>query len=267
MLKKNFIIIIFSLLTACQNNSNEVVKPSVSMVKDTFNYLPTSTTGQIVHHHFYTLSYDEPYENAEWVAYALSPKQLSSRKIERPWFVRDPLVKTKSAYYKNYYPNGYEKGHLLPAADRRFSVAAFDETFYTSNVSPMDHNFNSGIWNNLERQVRYWAKRYGKLYIVTGGVLKPGLERIGRERVAVPDYFYKIVLDYNHPKKARMIGFLVPHKDSDQDLRKFVVPVDRIEKLTGIDFFPALPDALENKLEAGKQPEKWRFVKFEAWQR
>jgi len=268
---KRFLPILLWLLIllagSCQNNRQTDTTLPVTIEKDTFNYLPTSTTGQVVKHHYYTLSYNEKYENAEWVAYSLSPKQLSKRQIERPRFIRDPLVKTRSAHYKNYYPNGYEKGHLLPAADRRFSIDAFDETFYTSNVSPMDHYFNSGIWNQLEKQVRYWTKRYGKLYIVTGGILQPGLERIGRERVAVPDYFYKIVLDYKNPKKARLIGFLIPHKDLQEDLKDFVVPVDSIEKLTGIDFFPALPDTMENQLEASKHPEQWRFVKFESWQR
>ena len=267
MLKKFIYFIITSLMIGCQNNTSISQEPAVNIEKDTFNYLPTSTTGQVVKHHYYSLSYNEDYENAEWVAYSLSPKQLSYRQIERPRFIRDPQVKTKSAHYKNYYPNGYEKGHLLPAADRRFSTEAFDETFYTSNVSPMDHYFNSGIWNNLEKQVRYWVKRYGKLYIVTGGILQPGLERIGREEVAVPDYFYKIVLDYKNPDKVRMIGFLVPHKDLDKPLKNFVVPVDSIETITDIDFFPALPDSIENKVEAGKHPEKWRFVKFESWQR
>ncbi len=269
-MKLSFQILFITIFAfSCQNNPEQKIAESQKTVvtKDSFNYLPVSTTGQVVRHHYYTLSYNEAYENAEWVAYSLGPSQISHRRIKRPHFTRDPLVKTQSAYYKNYYPNGYEKGHLLPAADRRFSVEAFDETFYTSNVSPMKHSFNSGIWNRLEKQVRYWVKRYGKLYIVTGGVLQRGLERIGSEHVAVPRYFYKIILDYKQPHKARMIGFLIPHKDLYEDLKDFAVPVDSIEKLTGIDFFPALPDSLENRLEAEKHPEQWRFVRFEDWER
>lgn len=265
---KQFVIFIALLTIVSCQPGNQKTQPEKRFVKekDTFNFLPTSTTGQVVHHDYYSLSYNEDYENAEWTAYSLSPKQISSQQIERPYFIRDPEVKTKSAHYKNYYPNGYEKGHLVPAADMRFDIDAFDDTFYTSNVSPMDHYFNSGIWNNLEKQVRYWVKRYGKLYIVTGGILQPGLERIGREKVAVPDYFYKVILDYKNPKKPRIIGFIIPHKGIEADLRDFVVPVDSIEKQTGIDFFPTLPDDIENKIEAEKHPEQWRFVKFESWQ-
>jgi len=260
-----FLFFIFAL--ACQPKPEKPVNDEFSKRTQNDTLLPTSTTGQVVKHHYYTLSYNEDYENPEWVAYSLSPKQISRRQIDRPRFIRDPLVKTRSAHYKNYYPNGYEKGHLVPAADMRFDTLAFDETFYTSNVSPMDHYFNSGIWNNLEKQVRYWVKRYGDLYIVTGGILQDGLERIGREQVAVPDEFYKIILDYKEPKHPRMIAFIIPHKDlPDSDLRDFVVPVDSIEKRTGIDFFPALPDEIENKLEAETHPREWKFVHFESWQ-
>ncbi len=273
-MKKIIVLIILSLcFSACENETKfadepgrkEIKKIEQSIKKDTFNYLPTSTTGQVVHHKYYTLSYDEDYENSEWVAYSLSPKQLSRAQRQRPYFIRDPDVKTESAHYKNYYPNGYEKGHLVPAADMRFSEQAFNQTFYTSNVSPQDHEFNAGIWNDLEKQVRYWVKRYGKLYIITGGILKKNLERIGREGVAVPDYFYKIILDKNNPKHPRMIGFIIPHKASKETLKTFIVSIDSIEKRTGIDFFSSLPDSLEEHLESTVHPEEWKFVHFERY--
>jgi endonuclease G len=269
--KQITVIIILFLFTgyfSCENPSHTKPRSSQEIkqnIKDSFNYLPTSTTGEIVYHKYYSLSYHEEYENPEWVAYSLSPEQISKAQRKRPYFIRDPKVSTRSAHYKNYYPNGYEKGHLLPAADRRFNEEAFDETFYTSNVAPMDHYFNSGIWNDLEKQVRYWAKRYGKLYIVTGGVLKPGLERIGRENVAVPDEFYKIILDNNNPDKPKMIGFLIKHHDSLVSPKVFVVSVDSIEKITGIDFFPSLPDSIENNIEKEVHPEKWKFVHFKRY--
>ena len=261
-----FLLFLLILLSFSCNNeqSSKENDENFSIKKDTFNFLPTSTTGQVVHHKYYTLSYNEKYENSEWVAYVLTKKEVSKAQRKRPYFIRDPKVKTRSPSYKDYYPYGYEKGHLVPAADRRFSEEAFDETFYTSNVSPMDHYFNGGIWNDLEKQVRYWAKRYGKLYVITGGVLKPGLERISREQVAVPDYFYKIVFDYN-PKHPKMIGFLIKHHDSLVSPKVFAVPVDSIEKITGIDFFPALPDSLENKLEAENKPNQWKFVHFQRY--
>lgn len=221
-------------------------------------YLPTSTTREVVMHQFYTLSYNEKYEQAEWVAYELKKNQLSHANLERPFFIDDPMVETGSASWKNYKRSGYDKGHLCPAADRRFSRTAFDETFYTSNISPQLNEFNAGIWNRLEQKTRYWAAKYDGLYVITGGVLTPGLKSIGKENVAVPKYFYKILLD-NSRGEYKTIAFLVPHQDSEKPLYSFVVSIDEIEKMTGIDFFPKLPDAIENKLEKSSDYKSWSF--------
>lgn len=219
-------------------------------------YLPKSTTGNVVSHTFYSLSYNEPYEQAEWVAYELQKNQLSQNEFERPYFVQDRLVKSKSADWRNYKNSGYDRGHLCPAGDRRFAYDAYFETFLTSNISPQNHDFNAGIWNKLEQKVRYWAKKYDGVYVVTGGVLKKGLKTIGDEKVAVPEYFYKIVVDANSGKH-KAIGFLIPNKPTSDSFYNYVVSIDKIEKETGIDFFYKLPDTLENALE--------REVNLKAW--
>ena len=221
-------------------------------------FLPTSTTGQIVHHQNYSLSYSEPYEQAEWVAYELKSSHLSSTNHKRPYFEIDNAVKSGAAHWRNYKQSGYDRGHLCPAGDRRFSKAAHDETFLTSNISPQEHQFNAGVWNRLEQKVRCWAKKYDGVFVVTGGILKDGLKTIGEERVAVPNQFYKIVLD-NTNGKPKMLAFLLNHNDSDMPLYKFVVSVDEVEKLTGIDFFPELNDAIENKIEASSSYKNWSF--------
>jgi endonuclease G len=223
-----------------------------------FDYLPTSTTGQVVHHQFYSLSYNEKYEQAEWVAYELTQKQLSNISIKRPFFEKDPKVTTQSAHYKNFKNSGYNKGHLCPAGDRKFSLEAYNETFFTSNISPQTYEFNGGVWNRLEEKVRYWAQKYQKLYIVTGGVLTPNLKTIGSEKVAVPQYFYKIILHYN-VSEIKAIAFLMPHEKSEKGLYQFVTNIDEIEILTGIDFFPELPDELENKIEKSSDYKHWAF--------
>lgn len=230
---------------------------SVKNISD-FDFLPTSTTGQVVHHQFYSLSYNEKYEQAEWVAYELTQKQLSSIAIKRPYFEKDPKVTTQSAHYKNFKDSGYNKGHLCPAGDRKFSVEAYNETFFTSNISPQSYEFNGGVWNRLEEKVRYWAQKYQKLYIVTGGVLTPNLKTIGSEKVAVPQYFYKIILNYNAPK-IKAIAFLMPHEKSEKGLYQFVTSIDEIETLTGIDFFPKLPDKIENEIEKSSSYKNWAF--------
>ena len=230
---------------------------SITIEKD-ISFQPTSTTGEIVHHPYYSLSYDEKYEQAEWVAYTLTANQIRHTKFKRPYFERDKKVKTKSAHYKNYSNSGYNKGHLCPAGDRKFSKEAYDETFLMSNVSPQTNAFNAGVWNRLEQKTRYWATKYKGIFVVTGGVLKPNLKTIGREKVSVPKEFYKIILDYTEPE-IKAIAFLVPHRDSNKALYSFVTSIDAIEKLTSIDFFPNLPDEIENKLEAKSSYKQWSF--------
>lgn len=219
-------------------------------------FLPSSTTGQIVHHDGYSLSYNEKYEQAEWVAYELKQSHLENTNFKRPYFEIDKAVKTKAAHWKNYKQSGYDRGHLCPAADRKYSIEAHDETFLTSNISPQLHEFNSGIWNSLEQKVRYWAEKYDGVYVVTGGVLKGELPTIGDEKVGVPNYFFKVLLDYNNDK-PKAIAFLLEHEETNKALHYFVVPIDTIEHLTGLDFFPNLNDDLEERLESSNSYKEW----------
>jgi endonuclease G, mitochondrial len=114
------------------------------------------------------------------------------------------------------------------------------------------------VWKRLEEKTRYWAAKYDGIYVVTGGVLKAPLKTIGREKVSVPQYFYKILLDKSNGK-YKMIAFLIPNQKSDKPLYAFVVSVDSIEKMTGIDFFPKLDDKTENRLEKGNDYKSWSF--------
>ena len=237
-------------------SSNAVVKnEGFSKV---FDYRPSSTTKQIIYHDYYTLSYNEKYEQAEWVAYELKLEYLVKNKFKRPLFIKDPKVITSSADWRNYKKSGYDKGHLCPAADMDFSKVAFKETFFTSNISPQLHVFNNGVWKRLEEKVRYWAHKYDGIYVVTGGVLNTSLRTIGKEKVAVPKYFYKILMDDTNGK-YRMIAFMIPNEKSDKPLYSFVVSVDSVEKITGIDFFPKLVDETEDRLEKSSDYKAWSF--------
>lgn len=243
-------------------NSKDTItqKDSETIDNKGFNYFPSSTENEIIAHNNYTLSYIEKYEQAEWVAYELKKNELnySNNNFERPFFIEDPKVESGSADWRNYKKSGYDKGHLCPAGDRKFSKKAFEETFYTSNISPQRHDFNEGVWNRLEQKVRYWAGKYDGIYVVTGGVFTDNMKTIGREDVAVPNYFYKVLLDTSRDE-LKMIAFLVPHEDSDLPLYEFVVSVDELEKMTGIDFYPKLDDGIENRLEQNANYKSWSF--------
>lgn len=218
--------------------------------------LPESTTGSVVQHVHYMLSYHEAYEQAEWVAYVLDKRHLTYDDRERPYFIEDPRVKTKSADWRNYRGSGYERGHLCPAGDRRYSEDAYKETFYTSNISPQKADFNAGVWNRLEQQVRSWGKRYGRVIIITGGILEKGLPVIGDEEVAVPGAYYKIIVRGDAGNPA-ILAFLIPHRETEAPLSRFLVSVDSLEARTNIDFFKALPEEIQTRVEAGVSREGW----------
>ena len=220
------------------------------------SFLPASTTGELIAHAYFSLSYSEEDEQAEWVAYELKKEHLSKNDFKRPYFVEDRDVKSKSADWRNYKNSGYDRGHLCPAGDRRFDYDAYHETFLTSNISPQNNKFNSGIWNSLEQKVRYWANKYDGVYVVTGGVLKEGLKSIGEEDVSVPEHFYKIVVDFSD-KKYKSIAFLLPNQPTEDSFYDYVVAIDKIEELTGIDFFPDLEDDLENRMEKEIDLKAW----------
>ncbi len=221
--------------------------------------VPSSSDGEVIEHDHYTLSYLEDFEQAEWVLYTLKKDQLTRDLRERPEFLEDPYVRTKSADWRNYRGSGYNRGHLCPAGDRRFNELAYRETFYTSNIVPQHPDFNAGIWNDLEKQVRIWCKSYGSLGIVTGGVLEPGLRRIGEEGVAVPRWFYKIVMR-GTAHELEVLGFLFPHDPDTGSLEQYLVSIDEIEAKTGIDFLKQLPDDVEDKLESAVSSVSWRFT-------
>ncbi|UYW01335.1 DNA/RNA non-specific endonuclease [Flavobacterium agricola] len=236
-----------------ENNSFDAVLPTEAVSFPVFT--PSSTTGVVIARETFTFSYNEDHEQAEWVAYYLTRKDIQPKKYKRPYFNQDPLVKTKSADWKNYKNVIYNRGHLLPAADRRASFEDYQETFYTSNISPQLPEFNAGVWNDLEQKVRNWASKYDSLYVVTGGVLSDNLPHIGYEKVSVPNYFYKVVATKD---ASKMIAFLVPHQaQNKKQLKEFVVAVDSIEKLTGIDFFEQLPINFQAEKESQTNYNEW----------
>jgi len=223
--------------------------------------IPTSKYDVVQHTHF-ALGYDEKHEQAAWVAYKLEARETRGRAEREDDFRPDPAVATKSATPSDYARSGHDRGHLAPAADFKFSKKAMSESFFMSNMSPQKPRFNRGIWKELEEQVRTWVKKDKAYYIVTGPVLSGSRYRkIGRKnKISVPKYYYKILLDMEEPE-IKAIAFLMENKGSEKPLSSFVVSIDRIEQMTGIDFFPNLPDDLEKKLEASASTKNWNFDK------
>jgi endonuclease G, mitochondrial len=219
-------------------------------------FMPAKTSGEIVRHKAFILNYQEDYEQASWVLHRLLAKASGGKAPRSNEFMPDPEVSSGSAKSYDYGRSGYDKGHLCPAGDFKYDKELEDETFYMSNMSPQVGDFNRGIWNDMEQLIRRWAKKRGSLIVVTGPVLKKGLETIGRStQIAVPEQYYKILYD---PEAKQAIAILMPNKGIfDQLIRDFVVPIDQVEKLTGIDFFTKLPDSLEKQLETNANVDDW----------
>ncbi len=230
--------------------------------------LPTSTTGEVIKHEYYALSYSEEHEQAEWVAYELTREGIQAPNSPRPNNFRpDPKVRKASASKGDYRGSGYDRGHMVPAGDMNFSERAISETFYMSNMSPQIRNFNGGIWRELEENVRDWAYKNRHLYVVSGPILTSGIrETIGLNKVAVPEAYYKILLDLTNPE-LKAIAFVMPNELSNHPISHFMTTIDEVESLTGIDFFHELfkDKQLEAQLESTFDEDAWPFnqKKFE----
>lgn len=218
----------------------------------------TSTNDQIINHTGYSLLYNELHEQASWVAYELTKDETISKYERIDKFFIDPLVKTKTATDKDYLKSGYDRGHLAPAGDMGWSMTSMTESFYYSNMSPQEPSFNRGIWKKLEEQVRTWANDDEAVYVVTGPVLTSGLSTIGLNKVSVPKHFYKVILDYKNPV-IKGIGFILPNNVSKDDLKSFAVSIDSVERFTGIDFFPSLPNDQESLIESSIHLKAWSW--------
>ena len=205
--------------------------------------------GQVLYRTGYTLSYDPKTKTPQWVAWELTKKETNGQEERSDKFQPDPDVTGAQVVTTDYSNTGYDRGHMAPAADMKWSKKAMQESFYMSNICPQNHHLNTADWGELEKKSRQWARRYGKVHIVCGPLyLGKRNEYIGKNRVKVPDAFFKVVL-INHAKKQVALGFLFDNESGERPLTAYLTSVDKIEKMTGMDFFSALPDELENRLE------------------
>jgi DNA/RNA non-specific endonuclease len=153
--------------------------------------------------------------------------------------------------------SGYDRGHMCPAADNHWSQRAMEQSFLMTNVCPQNPALNSGLWNSIENQCRTWAEEYGDVYIVCGPIyLNQKHKTIGKNKVQVPEAFFKVILRLKDEPKA--IGFICRnvsakgHKKTD-----YVNTVDEVERITGMDFFSQLPDNIERRIEGKADIKDW----------
>ncbi len=221
--------------------------------------LPTPIQGEeIVNHSAYTLSYNDEHEQPNWVIHMVTKDILYGAVSRTNDFRPDPNLKCGSMDSVDYWNSGFDRGHLAPSADFRWSLNALSESYYYSNMSPQVADLNRGAWSKLENQGREWSLDCNELFVVTGPVLKPNLPKVqqGSFRLSIPEYYYKIFVDLYGPE-YKAIAFIMPNKKIDDPIMNYVVSIDEIEKKTGIDFFPTLDDSLEERLEKKSIVEEW----------
>jgi len=218
----------------------------------------TDRPEQILHRKGYTVSYNHRTKSPNWVAWHLTKSHTyGANQRGREVFTEDTSVKEPRATDADYYNSRYDRGHMCPAGDNKWDKSAMEQSFLFTNICPQNHGLNKYEWNDLEMQCRDWAYEYGAVDIVCGPVYQTsGAQKtIGKNKVWVPDAFFKVVLC--RKGKAKAIGFVYRNEGKKQEMVDAVRTVDEIEQLTGMDFFPELDDETENKIEATAKLSDW----------
>ena len=206
-------------------------------------------------------SFDRRLRNPQWVVEHITPASLAMRDGDRKHsvFVEDPMVPEKfRAKLKDYFRSGYDRGHQVPAADAKWSQAAMDDTFYLTNMCPqVGEGFNRDYWAHFEDFCRRLTQRYPSVRIVTGPLYLPRrdpadnkwyvkYEMIGNPpNVAVPTHFYKVIFaeDGTVGGKVALGAFVLPNAPipNEKPITDFEVPVEAVERASGLEFATKLP--------------------------
>lgn len=232
----------------------------ITSVAHAQSWLPVKANSddEVIQRTAFTLGYDERHEVPAWVAYSLRPEHLRDCVGRERNFYTDPDLRSGSATLADYRGSGYDRGHLAPAGDMKWSRQAMRESFFLSNITPQTAAMNRGPWVGLENLVRSWAKKSQETIIVTGPVLTGVTEYIGPSRVAIPHWHFKVLL-VSTPQGRKAIGFLMGQMPAHRDLSLYAVSVREIESITGMDFFAHLSRAEQDNLETKFNVADWDF--------
>lgn len=215
-------------------------------------------TAEVVDHMGYMVNYNASLLIPNWVAYRLSEFEVEGHASRASKFRPDPDLVCAQACDDDYRNSGWDRGHMAPAADMKWSTQAMYESFYLTNVCPQNKNLNRGDWKELEDKVRELALQFHDVYVVCGPVVKERrFGKIGGNGVTVPDAFFKALMVQTGKAEYSAIGFIMENRAGNRPLSSYAVSVDSAEVLTGLDLFHNLPDVLENKVEATVDMAVW----------
>lgn len=205
---------------------------------------------QIIEYLGFTVSYNANTRLPNWVAYELTHSEVLGEVPRAKHFYQDPQVVGPQADNEDYRNSGWDKGHMCPAGDMKWSKQAMYESFYFTNICPQNPNLNRGDWKDLEEKCRELAQGYGNIYIVCGAIVGDAINGcLGYNKVTIPDAFYKVLL-VKTATSYEGIGFYFDNSPGSRRLSYYAKSIDNIEELTNIDFFYQLPDDIEEKIES-----------------
>lgn len=272
MLKKYFIsLLVLCVLTSCgrpaqsnnegsSSSSEEAVRSesgvSVIDVEDVSDLsrveipeLLSEQPQQVISHLGYTVSHNPDWNIPNWVAYSLTKEEVGGDIPRAKKFNPDPDVDGVAVVTSDYTHSGYDRGHMAPAADMKWSEQAMYESFYMTNICPQNQSLNRGDWNDLEELARDWAVKFGEVHIVCGPIVAEQYSTIGQQtQVAVPEAFFKVFLRQKG-EEWTAIGFVMPNEAVNRPMMTYMLSVDEVEAMSGIDFFYNLPNSIEDVVE------------------
>lgn len=207
----------------------------------------------------FTLSYNSKTLIPNWVAYELTSYEVDGHYPRGNGFGMDLDYKGKQAMREDYSNTGWDKGHMAPAADMKWSRTAMYESFYLTNICPQDHELNGNDWLTLEKLGREWAKRFGSVYIVCGPIVGNNYYgTIGENNVVVPDAFYKaflVVQDHRY----HAIAFMMRNESKHHRIQEYAMTVNELEDIIGLDLFPNIDDSIEEMIESDLYFKFWNL--------
>jgi len=237
--------------------------------------IPSSTSFNLNHFNrifrnsSFMVGYSDYRGNPLWVTYKLSQIPSNSRRLKRPSSFSSDWRNITSIKQTDYTNSGYDRGHLAPnyAISRLYGKEAQKSTFLMTNISPQKPNLNRKIWQRLEEvEVKYFTKKFKKIWVTTGPIFDKKITKLkSSDYVEIPDAFYKIFVGVNDNQEPKMLALIIPQTVKGYEpFSKFVVTVDKVEELSGFDFFSKLDDRLESKLEASKDMKPWQLKSFDS---
>lgn len=247
-----------SVLSIVENKRETVTFTETDISEETTLCMPSPIVGeQILYRKTYVVSYNYETKNPNWVAWHLTADHATGDIPRQNDFIEDISVPTPRATLADYRGSGYDRGHMCPAGDNKWDSEAMYESFYLTNMCPQNSSLNSGVWNKFEMDCRVWAKRFGDIYIVCGPIYFNKVHKmIGDNKIFVPEAFFKVVLCLNGKPKG--FGIIARNTDGLSKRDLYYNSIDQVERITGYDFFPSLPDDVEDAVESSYDTSDWK---------